>query len=233
MPLAQALDAPAQQAWLTVAGGQALWDELAAQFGFKPLLAGHTGAIAGVWASARLESPADLSGARLHVVGAAAEVLRALGARPVQMAACELRQALGDGHIQAAEWLGLPIAPGPLAERFYEPGFHRGGVALSLDIRGAVWQAMSAGDRAIFEACSVEEYHLSLAEARAHTTLLRQIEAASKWPVRLPWSDGVVNALDRALADVVQRIAAGDADARRIDDSYQAFRRLLGTDVVA
>jgi TRAP-type mannitol/chloroaromatic compound transport system substrate-binding protein len=237
LPFAQGLDASAQQTWLAVGGGEMLWEELAAQFGFKPLLAGHTGPSAGVWAGARLETLADLARASLHVEGVAADVLRSLGATPVRMPSHELRAALAGGLIQAAEWLG-PLALAapdlqPLAQRLYEPGFHRGGTALSLAVRKSVWDGMGAADRVIFEACAAQEYHLSLADARAHALLAGQIGAPAKWPVRLAWSDTVSEALDQALAEVVERIAAADPGARRIHDSYQAFRHLLGEDIVA
>ena len=121
----------------------------------------------------------------------------------------------------------------PLAQRLYEPGFHRGGVAMSLDVRRSVWDAISGADRAIFEACAAQEYHLSLAEARAHAMLAGQIAAPAKWPVRLAWADVVSDAFDGALAEALEGIAAKDAGARRIHDSYQAFRHLLGEDVIA
>jgi TRAP-type mannitol/chloroaromatic compound transport system substrate-binding protein len=92
---------------------------------------------------------------------------------------------------------------------------------------------MVAADQAIFDACAAQEYQLSLAEARAHAALAAQIGAQAKWPVRLAWSDTVAEALDGALAEVVEHIAAVDASARRIHDSYQAFRHLLGEDLVA
>jgi TRAP-type mannitol/chloroaromatic compound transport system substrate-binding protein len=237
LPFEQGLDASAQYAWLAVGGGEMLWDELASGFGFKPLLAGHTGPVAGVWTSARLEKPADLAKATLHVDGMAAEALRTLGATTVQLPAGELRGALASGRVQAAEWLGPLVlaAPDlqPLAQRLYEPGFHRGGTVLSLAVSRSVWDGLGAADRAIFEACAAQEYQLSLAEARAHTALAGQIGAPAKWPVRLAWSDGIVEALDGALAEVVERIAAMDASARRIHDSYQAFRHLLGKDLIA
>jgi len=237
LPFEQGLDAPAQHAWLSMGGGEMLWDELAAGFGFKPLLAGHTGPGTGVWARARLERPADLAKSTLHVDGLAADALRALGAATVQLPVHELRAALASGRIQAAEWLSplVVAAPDlqPLAQRLYEPGFHRGGTVLSLAVSRSVWDGLGAADRAIFEACAAQEYQLSLAEARAHTALAGQIGAPAKWPVRLAWSDGIVEALDGALAEVVERIAAMDASARRIHDSYQAFRHLLGKDLIA
>jgi TRAP-type mannitol/chloroaromatic compound transport system substrate-binding protein len=107
-----------------------LWDDLASQHGFKPLAAGHSGPGGGLWASRRLETTADVSGARIHVEGLAAEVVRALGAVPVRLAAGDLRGGLAEGRIDAAE-LPVPLvlaAPDlqPLAERLYSPGFNAG-----------------------------------------------------------------------------------------------------------
>jgi TRAP-type mannitol/chloroaromatic compound transport system substrate-binding protein len=237
LPFAQGLGASAQHTWLAVGGGEMLWDELAAEHGFKPLLAGHTGASAGVWAGGRLETTADFAGATLHVVGLAADAVRALGATPVEVAPQELRSALAGGRIQAAEWLGPLVAAAPdlqpLAQRLYEPGFHRGGTVLSLALRKDLWETLGAADRAVFEACAAQEYHLSLADARAHALIAGQIEAPLKWPVRLAWPDAVSEALDEALVEVVERIAASDPSARRVHDSYQAFRHLLGEDLIA
>jgi TRAP-type mannitol/chloroaromatic compound transport system substrate-binding protein len=237
LPFAQGLDALSQHAWLATGGGEMLWDELAARFGFKPLLAGHTGSSPGVWAMARLERASDLDGATLHVAGLAADAVRVLGATPVEMAPDDLKAALATGRVRAAEWLGpvAALSPGlqPPAQRLYEPGFHRGGVMLSLDVRKSLWDGMSASDRAIFEACAAQEYHLSLADARAHALIAGQVQAEAKWPVRVAMSDALADALDLALADVLQGVAAADPEGRRIHDSYQAFRRLLGEDVIA
>jgi TRAP-type mannitol/chloroaromatic compound transport system substrate-binding protein len=236
LPLALGLEAGDQQAWLAVGGGQMLWDELAAGFGFKPLIAGHTGPSAGVWASARLETPADLAGAALHLEGLAADAAERLGAACMVLPPQEIRAALGAGRIRAAEWLGplAAVSPNlqPLAQRLYEPGLHRAGMTLSLDVRRPVWEAMSAADQTIIEACASQEYQLSLAEARAHALIAAQVAAPAKWPLRLALPEAVVDALETALAEVVEGIAGSDPAGRRIHDSYQAFRQLLHEDVL-
>jgi TRAP-type mannitol/chloroaromatic compound transport system substrate-binding protein len=237
LPFAQGLGAAEQAAWLSVGGGGLLWDELAAAFAFKPLLAGHTGTCAGVWATARLEVPADVARATLHVEGLAAEVLRALGATALQLAPSEVRSGLADGRLQAAEVLAPHLdagpAAGPLSQRLYEPAFHRGGLNLSLDVRREIWETLSASDRLLFEACAAQEHQLSLAEGRVHASLLRHVEGPTKWPVRLVWGETVENALTEAMADTLEQLAAGGSEARRIHDSYQAFRHLLGEDLIA
>ena len=231
LPLAQGLETSDLQTWLAVGGGSMLWEELAAEFGHKPLIAGHTGRSAGVWASARLETVADLVGVRVHAEGLAADVLRALGAAPTVLSGADLREQLADGRLQAAEWLG-PIAAAapdlqPLAQRLHSPGFNRHGMLISLDVRRPLWDGMSSADRAIFEGCAAQEYQLSLTDAAAHALIERQVESPSKWPVRLGWSSKLATAFERAAAEAVAAIADIDPTARRIHDSYHAFRRML------
>jgi TRAP-type mannitol/chloroaromatic compound transport system substrate-binding protein len=237
LPFAQGLDTAALQTWLVAGGGAMLWDELAAEHGFKPLVVGHTGASAGVWAAGRLEAASDLAGARVQAEGLAGDVLRDLGATPATFAPQDLRAALADGRLQAAEWLGplAAVAPDlqPLAQRLYRPGFNRSGMLLSLAVAKPLWDGMSATDRAIFEACAAQEYHLSLTDAGALALIASQVEAPSKWPVRLAWSAELSGALDQAAAEVVERIGAIDPASRRIHDSYQAFRRMLGDPATA
>lgn len=229
--LSQGLDASALQTWLAAGGGSMLWEELAAGFGHKPLVVGHTGPSAGVWAAARLELARDLAGARVHAEGLAADTLHALGATPTTLGAAELKTALAAGELQAAEWLGPVAMTGgdlqPMAQRLYQPGFHAHGVLQSLDVRRPLWDAMSPADRAIFEGCAAQEFQASLTDAAAQALIAPQVQAPSKWPVRLAWSPELRGAIERAAAEAVAGIADIDPHARRIHDSYQAFRRLL------
>jgi TRAP-type mannitol/chloroaromatic compound transport system substrate-binding protein len=237
LPLSQGLEVCDHQTWLAAGGGSMLWDELSAGFGRKPLIVGRTGANDGVWAATRLEAVSDLVAARVHAEGLAADMLRALGAVPTTLDATDLKAALADGRLQAAEWLG-PIAVAapdlqPLAQRLYSPGFNRHGMLLSLDVSRQLWDHMSAADRAIFEGCAALEYQLSLADAAAHALIARQVQSPSKWPIRLSWSSEVGGVLERAAAEAVAAIADIDPAAQRIHDSYQAFRRMLGDPATA
>ncbi len=142
LPLAQGLEASDLQTWLAVGGGSMLWEELAAEFGHKPLVVGHTGPSAGVWASARLETVADLVGARVHAEGLAADVLRALGAAPALLVAADLRAAAGgrDGSRPPSGSVPSPQRR-PTCSRWrsgsISPGFNRHGLLISLDVSQA------------------------------------------------------------------------------------------------
>lgn len=232
LPLGLGLDAARHQTWLAIGGGQMLWDDLAGRFGFKPLVSGHTGPSGGIWTSRRLEAASDLSGARMHVDGLAAEVARSLGAMPVHLAAHEVRSGLAGGRIDTAELLAPLVlaAPDlqPLAERLYSPGLNTGGALLSLDVRRQVWDSLGAADQAILEACAAEAYAQSLAEVQGHAMMAAQLATTAKWPVRSALGGPLRAALERTAGEVLARIAGYDSDARRIHDSHQAFRAMLG-----
>ena len=114
----------------------------------------------------------------------------------------------------------------PLAQRLYQPGFNRDGLLLSLGVNKPLWDGMSAADRAIFEACAAQEYQLSLTDAAAHALIESQVETPTKWPVRLAGQRLARPSTGRRRGGGAH--CATDAASRRIHDSYQAFRRMLG-----
>jgi TRAP-type mannitol/chloroaromatic compound transport system substrate-binding protein len=92
--------------WMLVGGGQALWDELAGDFGVKALLAGHTGERSLFLATRRITTMSELAGEKVAVQGLAREVVRGFGLEPVALAPAALAGALAQGDILGAEWGG-------------------------------------------------------------------------------------------------------------------------------
>lgn len=225
------------EAWLMVGGGQILWDDLAGEAGVKPLLVGHTGR-AELLSSKKIETLADIEGKRVFAMGLAREVVRGLGAEPVEIPATRLAEALTSGELLAAEWggplanaaIGLHIDPAsdPL------PAFNRAGTALSLGIAHRVWDKLTTGDKTIFEAIAAEQVRVSLAEERAHSRMMaaaRRVSgagpSAARWRGFNPDSEFLL-ARRRVTAAVVADVAATDAKAARVNTSYMAFQRRGG-----
>jgi len=112
-------------------GGQALWDEVDAQFNIKPPMLQGTGVQMGGWFNKEVNTPEDFKGLRYRMPELGAEVLRRLGATVVLTAAADIASALKSGAIDGAEfvgpwtdiWLGLNEA----ADYYYYPGFHEPG----------------------------------------------------------------------------------------------------------
>jgi TRAP-type mannitol/chloroaromatic compound transport system substrate-binding protein len=228
LPGRLALDATALQAWLAIGGGQMLWDGLAAGYGFKPLLAGHSGPSAGLWSRRALETPSGLRGARVAATGLTAIALRALGAEPADVPAAALKAALSDGSLDAAEWLG-PLAAAapdmqPLADRLYGPGLTPAGTTLTLAVRSARWRELSPAEQAILEVCAQAEHNSALAQAQAHTLIERH---ALQSVQRTTLPTALADALDRAAREAIDTVATTDPAAGRIAGSYRMFQSEL------
>ena len=220
------------QAWLSVGGGQMLWDDMAASPGWQPLLAGHTGINPGLWANRDVTSAADFAGTTVAAGGLAARVLQILGATTVALPPSQLGAALSADRIAAAEWgnplaammVGLPQA----ATHLYAGGIQLSGSAIALEVRQERWEQFSSADRAVIEAIAAQSFALSVAEARAHERIA--MDTISRVPsLKISsWPSTLAVEVERASLAVVDEIAAGSAHARRICDSVMAFRQLTG-----
>ena len=222
------------QMWISLGGGQALWDELAGDLGVKPLLAAHTGARSYLLASERIDSMAALAGRKAHVAGLGRDVARGLGLEPVSLPPTRLSGALQRGEILAAECGGAitSYALGVHAAAPYWAGtsINRNGTALALAIRRELWERLPDGEQTALTAAAAAEYQLSLAEEEAHRHMLFPEPPVERtWPLAAELSHAI-----RRVADAVVAHAAGaDAQTRRINDSYAAFRQSVPAGVGA
>jgi TRAP-type mannitol/chloroaromatic compound transport system substrate-binding protein len=229
LPLGEGLAHRDLEIWLSIGGGQLLWDELAQPFGFKPLLAGHGGDPAGLWSNVRLEAPGDLAGLTVSVAGLAGHLLKGLGANLVAVPPQDLKAALVAGRVRAAEIAGpLPAAFDlePLAPLLYQPGLTSAGGAVTLAVRRRLWDNLAPADQALLEACAAEELGRGRAEARLHAALSGQVRVGAKWPLKQPLAPVLLAALAASARDVVAEVAGFDGAARRIAASYRAHRHL-------
>lgn len=224
-------------AWIAVGGGQDLWDDLAAEFGFKPLFAGHTGRSAGLWSAGPIDGLAAISGKRIAAGGLLRDVVRGMGAEPVTIDAGRLPAMLREGEVFATEGIGteagLALGLAPVTKVISAPGLVPRGSAVTLAVRLPVWERMSDADQAIVSACAAEEVRVTLAEARALKRTLRRVlvENHAIGFGRLPQGFlGVRNSVSEA---VVAHVAASDARAARINASYMAFRHAVAGAPVA
>lgn len=218
------------EAWMLAGGGQALWDDLAADHGVKALIAGHTLRSTGMWSTAPMATRADLAGRKIWTMGLARDVVRGIGADVADAAPTEVPGALAAGTIVAAEAGGAIASYGMgIFERPMYPigvSINMTGTALSLGLSRGVWDGMSAGDRAIVSAVCSAELHLVLAEEKAHRKLLLAPVMQGRTDPERPYE--LLNAISRVSDGVVAHLAALDVRTQRINASYTAFRRALG-----
>lgn len=217
--------------WLTVGGGQMLWDDLAADYGWKPLLAGHLGHAPPLWSQAPITRLSDIAGQPLAIGGLGADAARALGAEVLAIGPDAAVGALGDGSIRAAEMGGLLTSLGLRVARVAKyatgHGLTGGGTALALHVRLDAWERFAAEDQAILAAAAEQEFHASVAEDRAHERLARQTLETAFGVTFAAWPEDIAGALDRVAEATIAHVAGYDARAARIDQSYMAFRSAI------
>ncbi len=218
-------------AWLEVGGGQGLWDELGAEAGFKPLLAGHGGASPPLWSERAVTSLADLEGGKIFAPGLGPDVARALGAEAVALEPQQVTEALSHGTIAFAEWGGtlhsMAMGLHRSAAHATGTGLNGQGTALSLQVRLSTWDGLGAGDKAAFAAAAAEEFRVSLWEANAHDAMIRSALSESHGVIFMPFPADIADALSRVAAATVAHIAGRDGRSRRIDHSYMAFKSAI------
>ena len=230
LPGHNGLRASHYEAWLLAGGGQALWDDLAGDFGIKALLAGHTLRSTGLWSAVPMTTLAELAGRKIWAMGLARDVVRGIGAEPSTITAAELSTALQSGRVFAAEGGGAIASYGlGIFERHPHAvgaAINLSGTALSLGFTRTVWDAMSAGDQAVISAVCSAELHTVIAEERAHRQLLLGPLLDGKPEPPRPFE--LTNAISRVSDGVVAHLAAHDARTQRINASFMAFRRAIG-----
>lgn len=231
LPGPHALTPSELEGWLATGGGQALWDDLAAEHGFKPLLAGHTGTNPVLWSKSPISNPEEVAGLKVVARGLDQDVIRALGAVPVTGDEASLESALSAHDTSAAVWgshvhasaAGIPARfPHGLAGALGSSGS-----ALVLKIDLAVWRNLSPAEQAAIEAATSAEFRAALADTEATRQAVQNamsVRFGAK--VETPAATFAA-AVSRIAAAVIAHTAAHDSTASRIDRSYGAYLRAI------
>jgi TRAP-type mannitol/chloroaromatic compound transport system substrate-binding protein len=217
------------QAWIERGGGQALWDELYAPFGVKPLLAGNTGPSMGGWFKKPVASLADVAGLRLRVQGLGAEVWNRLGATGLSIPPADILPALSTGVVDGVEFLApmndLPLGFARVAPHYYAPGFNKPNGAAEAIVNLKAWEALQPEFRAMIAVAAAEAHARGLAEAEAENSaaLVDLIQTHNAQVARFPAD--VVQAARKAADEVLTGLAAKSGLAGRIHTSLTGFRK--------
>ena len=219
---------PEQNAWILYGGGQALWDELYADFGLRGFLAGTGGPNMGGWFRKAIDAPGDLDGLRMRIPGMGAEVLNRLGAVAVNLPGGEVLPSLQTGAIDATEWAGpyndLAMGFYKVAPYYYGPGVHEPGPAISLTVRRESFDALPGDLQAIVRQAAGEENMRMYAETM-NGNALALAALVEKHGVDLRhFPAPVIAAMLERSAEVVAEAGAADRVTRRIYESWSAFR---------
>jgi TRAP-type mannitol/chloroaromatic compound transport system substrate-binding protein len=214
-------------AWVCFGGGQALWDEVDAQFNIKPLMALNTGVQMGGWFNKEINRPEDYKGLRYRMAGPGAEVLRRMGATVVIMPGGDIVGALKSGAVDAAEWIGpwldVDLGLDKASDYYYYPGFHEPGTNQTLGVNKTLWDGLTDSERALIETAAQAEVTRSLAEFNAQNVkALKALRADERIKIRR-FNDDLVKTFGRLSREVLAEMAAKDPLTRKVYGSYMAF----------
>ena len=219
-------------AWIRFGGGQQLWDELAAEFGLKCVMAGNTGCQMGGWFNKEINSADDLKGLKMRIPGLGGDVMAKLGASPVSIPGGQIYENLVSGAIDATEWVG-PWNDSFMkfyeaAKYYYYPGMHEPGSMLALGMNKKWWDGLSKSDQAIIEGAAAHENDMMMAEynMKSGSALTKLI---TEQGVKLrEFNDDVYDSFAEAAEEVFAGVRAHSPLAKKIDASFVAARKDLG-----
>jgi TRAP-type mannitol/chloroaromatic compound transport system substrate-binding protein len=218
--------------WIDHGGGQELWRELYGAHGIIPIAAGNTGAQMGGWFKREITSLEDLAGLKMRISGLGAEVMQRAGALPVNLPGSELFTSLATGVIDATEWNGpfndMAWGLHEVARYYYYPGWHEPSGVLEALVSIEAWESLSPHLRTVIEAaCRTEmDYVISEFAARNQAALTALITEHGVELRRFPTD--VLLTLRRLSLEVMQELAAGDADLGRVYASYRSYADAIG-----
>ncbi len=215
-------------AWIDAGGGQALWDALYAQFDVKPFMGGNTGVCMGGWFRRELNSADDVKGLKIRSLGLGGEVYRRLGATPQTTSPGEMLTSLQSGLIDGAEFVGpgTDIALGlyRVANFYYAPGFNKPNGTGECIVSLKAWQGLDPEMKAIVQHACASEAAYALSEMeRLNAEALAALTGQHKVKLKM-FPQPLIAAARRQAHDVVGDLGAKNETARKIHDSYVAFR---------
>jgi TRAP-type mannitol/chloroaromatic compound transport system substrate-binding protein len=215
-------------AWVDAGGGQALWDELYEPFGVKPFMGGNTGVCMGGWFRREIRSRDDMRGLKIRSLGLGGEVYRRLGAVPQTTPPAEILLSLQSGVIDAAEFVGpgSDIALGlyRVAPMYYAPGFNKPNGTGECIVSLKAWNSLDSEMKAIVSHACATEAAFALSEMeRLNVEALNAL--VTQHNVKLvTFPADLIAAASKESTAVLAELAGRSARAKKVHDSYLAFR---------
>jgi len=194
----------------------------------KPFMGGNTGVCMGGWFRREIKSLDDVKGLKIRSLGLGGEVYRRLGATPQTTPPGEILTSLQSGVLDAAEFVGpgSDIALGlyRVAPSYYGPGFNKPNGTGECIVSLKAWDALDGELKAIVAHACAAEASFALSEMeRLNSEALAALTERHNVQLR-SFPGEVVAAARKVSADVLGELAARSELARKVHDSYAAFR---------
>ena len=219
-------------AWIRFGGGQALWDELAGEYGLKNFLCGNTGVQMGGWFNKEINSASDLKGLKMRIPGLGGDVMAKLGASPVSLPGGQIYENLVSGAIDATEWVGPwndeIMKFHEAAKYYYFPGMHEPGSALAAGCNKSWLTSLSGSDQVMIEAAAAMENDVMMSEYNAKNGAALSRLLNEQGVVLKEFSDDVYDSFGEAADEVYAEVVEHSDLANRIHQSMVKSRSDVG-----
>jgi len=215
-------------AWMTNGGGQELADEFLGKFNIKPFMCGQTYMQWGGWFNKEINSAEDLRGLKIRISGLGGEVYRKAGATPLVMSVRESQPAMASGVVDAIEmnspWVDQIMGFQKLAKYYYYPGWQEPSTDMMLGWNKDLWESFSKAEQDGMSWIIGSGLVTNL--GRHFSTNIKQLARLKKEQPHIKiqqFPDDVLMALGKGTREVLDDLAASDADVKKIWGSYKAF----------
>jgi TRAP-type mannitol/chloroaromatic compound transport system substrate-binding protein len=209
-------------AWYYQGGGQALIRDLMKGYNLINFIGGATGTQMGGWYRKAINQLDDLKGLKMRIPGLSGRIISRLGVEPVPLPGGEIVKALGEGKIDAAEWVGPyddeRLGLHKATSYYYYPGWWEPNVSLSFLVNIAAWNALPPAYKAAFEVACNE----------AHVLMMSQYDQRNPDAMNRLVRQGVVF-LPFPLAVMLAARDAAQAVYAEEENTNPAFRRIYSS----
>lgn len=227
------MNAQQMMAWFFAGNGLSLWQETYDEFGVVPFPAGNTGVQMGGWFNKEINSVDDFKGLKMRIPGLGGDVINALGASATLVAGGEIYTNLERNVIDATEWVGPYhdeiMGFYKVAKYYYYPGWHEPGTVIERTINKSEWSKLSDDLKKICEIASYNQCLWELAQFDSQNgAALKRLVEDDGVDLR-PFPDQVMATLRTTAQEVIDGVAAGDAQSAKVWDDFQKFHAQVGS----
>ena len=226
------LNGSGMAAWYEFGGGLKLWEEVYAPFNVIPRPGGTTGPQMAGWFNKKIETIDDFKGLKMRIPGLGGKVMAKLGSTVILCPASEIFTNLERGVIDATEWIG-PLHDKlmgfyKIAKYYYYPGWHEPGPFVEFIFNKKEYEALPLEYQAILDAACAQvsswtTQGFNAGNGQALDELINQHNVKlMKFP------DSLLSELKSHAKDAVAEIAAKDPMAKKVNESFERFKKIIG-----
>jgi len=227
------MNAQGMSAWFHGGDGLKLWEETYAPFNLIPRPGGSTGVQMGGWFNKKINTIDDYKGLKMRIPGLGGKVIAKAGGTVVLLPGGEIFTSLERGVIDATEWVGplhdLRMGFYQAAKYYYYPGWHEPGTYLEYFFNKKAYESLPKDLQQIVDAACMENEHWVLAQFDAQNGQALQTLINEKKVQLVKFPDEVLNSLRVLAEEVLIEEAAKDAQAKKVNDSFKRFQKIVGT----